>query len=180
MFSVLIADIGSHVNASGEYSMEFASDGAFLLIFIRFWRAEQLCRVFLKKTSRLQGQSSAEICLLSYLISAISTTLALVSCTGCSARTIELLDQSPYSPYGVQSPPRFEELNLQQLMHKKSCSVFGNTDFFSVLKYLVVSLGGCIELDWVLLSPELSRVRHIWFWFRSNYCSLAYLVPSDT
>ena len=159
MFSVLITDIGTHVNASGEYSVEFATDGAFLLVFIRFWRAEQLCRVFLKRTSRLQGQTSAEICLLSYLMAAISTKPALVSCTGCSARTIELLDQSPYSPYGVQSPPRFEELNLHQLMHKKRGSVFGKINFFSVLKYLVVSLGGCVELDWVLLSPELSRIR---------------------
>ena len=122
-----------------------------------FWRADQLCRVLLKRTSHLQGQTSAEVCLLSYLMGAFSPKPILISCTGCCVRTVQLLDQSPYSSFS-NGPPRFEEFNLSQLLHKKRNSVFGRIDFFSMVKYLVVSVGGSVELDWVLLSPELSKV----------------------
>ena len=148
MFLELVTDIATHVNLNGEYAVEFATDGVFLLIFIRLWRSDELCRVFLKRTSRLQGQTSAEMCLISYLMGVLSTTPNLICSTGCSARSMQLIDQSPYSEFSVQSPPRFEELNLPQLMHKKCSSVFGKIDFFSVLRYLVICLGGCLELDW--------------------------------
>ena len=159
MFIELMSDIATHVNLNREYAVEFAVDGVFLLIFIRFWRVDELCRVFIKRTSRLQGLTSAEMCLLSYLMGTLSTTPKLICATGCSARTVQLLDHSPYASFSIQSPPRFEELNLPNLMHKKCSSVFGKIDFFSVLRYLIISLGGCLELDWVLLSPELSKVR---------------------
>ena len=172
MFLELVSDVATHVNLNREYSVEFAVDGVFLLIFIRFWRADELCRVFLKRTSRLQGLTSAEMCLLSYLMGAVSTTPKLICATGCSARTVELLDQSPYGTFSIQSPPRFEELNLSQLMHKKCSSVFGKIDKYSisVLRYLVISLGECLELDWVLLSPELSKVRIV-FLVKQSYMS---------
>ena len=83
------------------------------------------------------------------------------SCTGCSVRTIQLVDLNPYSSFSIASPPRVEELSLPQLMHRKSQSVFGRVDFFSTLRYLVVSLRGRLELGWVLLSPELSKVRSV-------------------
>ena len=82
----------------------------------------------------------------------------LVSCTGATHRTIVLLDQCPYANYGIQSPPHFEELSLKTLMHKKVFSVFGKIDFFSVLQFIVVCLGSSLDLDWVLMSPELSKV----------------------
>ena len=163
MFLELVEDLATQVNSSGEYAVEFATDGVFLLSFVRFWHGDQLCRVFLKRTGRVQGQTQAEVCLISYIMGAISTRPRLVNCTGSSARTVQLIDQSPYSPCGVQSTPRFEELNLTTLMHKKSQSVFGRIDFFSVLRYLVNSLGGSTELDWVLLSPELSKVNNVTF-----------------
>ena len=161
MFLELVTDIATHLNLNGEYAVEFATDGVFLLIFIQFLRTDELCRVFLKRTSRLQGQTSYGMCLISYLMGVLSTTPNLICSTGCSARSIQLIDQSPYSKFSVQSPPRFEEHNLSQLMHKKCSSVFGKINFFSVLRYLVISLGGCLELDWVLLSPELSKLRII-------------------
>ena len=50
MFHEIICDIASQVNSNGEYSIEFANDGAFVLIFIRYWRDSELCWVFLKRT----------------------------------------------------------------------------------------------------------------------------------
>ena len=160
MFLELVEDLGTQINSSREYAVEFATDGVFLLSFVRFWQGDQLCRVFLKRTGRVQGQTQAEVCLISYIMGAISTRPRLVNCTGSSVRTVQLIDQSPYSPCGVQSTPRFEELNLSTLIHKKSQSVFGRIDFFSVLRYLVISLGGSSELDWVFLSPELTKVNN--------------------
>ena len=159
MFVELVTDIATQINANGEYSVEFACNDVYMLAFVRFWRGDELCRVFLKRTGRLQAPTEADICLISYIMGAFSTSPRLISCTGCSMRTIELLDVSPYSTFSVQSPPRFEELSLPQLMHRKSQSVFGRVDFFSTLRYLVTSLGGCLELGWALLSPQLSRVR---------------------
>ena len=147
MFLERIEDLGTQINSSGEYAVEFVTDGIFLLSFVRFWHGDQLCRVFLKRTGWVQSQSQAEVCLISYIMGVISTKPRLVNCTGSSACTVQLIDQSPYSPCGVQSTPRFEDLNLSTLMHKKSQSVFGRIDFFSVLRYLVISLRGSSELD---------------------------------
>ena len=158
MFHELVKDIGHHVVATGEYGLEFANDGAFLLVLIRFWHGEQLCRVFLKRTGRTQGQSQSELTLVVHLMCAFSTEPQIISVTGSTVHTVQQLDYSRYINYAVQSPPRFDELRLSALMHKKSASVFGKIDFFGVPHHLVVSLGPSLELDWVVLSPELSKV----------------------
>ena len=158
LFLEMMNDVGTHVVAASEYSLEFAQDGVFVLVFIRYWRDDQLCRVFLKRTGRLLGLNQAAIRLVSFVMGVFSTKPHLVSCTGSTLNTVILLDQCPYSAFGVQSTPRFEELSIKSLMHKKGYSVFGKIDFFSVLQFIVVSLGNSLDLDWVLLSPELSKV----------------------
>ena len=52
MFNEVINDIGHRVVLNKENALEFANDGVFLLIFIRYWREDNLCRVFLKPTGR--------------------------------------------------------------------------------------------------------------------------------
>ena len=44
-------------------------------------------------------------------------------------------------------------------MHRTSYSVFGKIDF-SVLQALMVSLGGSLTEDWVMRSPELTKVSN--------------------
>ena len=112
-------------------------------------------RVFLKRNGRNHGQSQAEVTLISHVMGAISTGLQIVSVTG--SHTAQLLDNSPYGQYVFQSPPRFEELQLRSQMPKKSSSVFGHINF-GKLNYLVVSLGSSLALEWVVRSPELSKV----------------------
>ena len=46
----------------------------------------------------------------------------------------------------------------RQIDAQTKYSVFGRIDFFSVLKYLVVSLGGSLDMDCVLLAPEIFKV----------------------
>ena len=62
---------------------------------------------------------------------------------------------------GIQSCFRFKRLDLQSLMQRPRYSVFGRIDFFSVLQALMVSLGGSLAEDWVLESPELTRVTSV-------------------
>ena len=67
---------------------------------------------------------------------------------------------------GVQSCLRFEHFSLSRLMHKTSYSVFGKIDFFSVLQALMASLGGSLLEDWVVRSPELTKVN-------SSFCRVS-------
>ena len=83
----------------------------------------------------------AEIALISCVMGAVSTGSEIISVTGCTSKTVQLLDDSPYGQYSLHCPPRFEELKLRTLMHKKNSSVFGHIDFFGVLHHLIVSLG---------------------------------------
>ena len=152
MFNEVIRDKGHHVALNREYALEFPNDDVFLLIFRRF------LSTFLKRTGRTQGQAQAEVNLISHVMGVLSTHPQLVSITGSISCTVQLLDKSPYSDYALQSPPRFEDLQIQALMNKKSSSVFGRIDFFSVLPNHNVSLGASFELDWVLLSPEICKV----------------------
>ena len=144
--------------ASGEYSLEFVKQGVFLLVFIRFWRNGELCRVYLKRTGRVLSQSSAELSLISHVMAALSTSPNLVCCSGSTLETIQLVDNSPYSKYGLQRPLRFEDFSIARLMHRESYSVFGRIDFHSVLRYLIVFLGGCLDCDWTLMTPVLAKV----------------------
>ena len=116
-------DIETHVFASSQYSLEFAHDGVFSLVFIRFWRENQLNRVFTKRTGRLMGLTQAEVSLVSFVMGTLSTDPNLISGT---SQTAFWLDTCPYTKHGL---PRFEEISLQNLMHKKSYSAFGRTDF---------------------------------------------------
>ena len=152
-------DVASHVIASGEYSLEFIKQGVCLLVFVRFWRKDELCRVFLKRTGRVLGQSSAELGLISNVMAAVSTSPNIICCSGSSLEKIHLFDNSPYCEHGLQCPFRFEDFSIASLMHKESYSVFGRIDFHSVLKYLIVFLGGCLDCDWTMMTPILAKVR---------------------
>ena len=158
MFLQVIKDIGNYVLGTGEYSLEFIKQGVFLFVFIRFWRKDELCRVFIKRTGRVLGQSAAELSLISFIMSVFSTEPNIVSCSGSTLETIQLVDGSPYSKHGLQRPLRFDDFSIARLMHKESYSVFGRIDFHSVLQYLIIFLGGCLDCDWTLLTPILSKV----------------------
>ena len=158
MFLEVLNEVGNHILTSNEYALELANDGIFLLVFVRFWMGNEMCRVSLKRTERAHGQTQAESSLISRVMGAISTSPEIISITGCTSNTVQLLDDSTYGHFSVQSPPRFEELQLRSLTHKKDSSVFGHIDMFGVLHHLIASLGLGLEQEWVMLSPELSKV----------------------
>ena len=130
---------------------------------LQFWRGDQLCRVLIKRTGRVVGQAAAQVNLLASLLAATSSRPDLLSSGGCSFELIQLPDNGYLFPLAVQCPTRFSDISLPKLMHKKSYCVFGRIYFFSVLKYIIVSLGGCLDLECVLLAPEQSKVGQLLF-----------------
>ena len=158
LFTQIIPIIGNDILTSGQFSVEFEPQGVFLLLHVRFWKADKLCRVYLLRTGRASGQTSAEVSLVSTLLAAISAEADLVCCSGATYGLVHLLDRSPLTRHGVQRPTTFDEIAIKKLMHKDSFSVFGRIDFFSVLQYLVVCLSGSLEMEWTLFTPELTKV----------------------
>ena len=157
MFLQMIEGIVSHVVADGQNSLDFQREGVFLHIYIQFWRNDELCKVFLCRTGRIRCQIS----LIANVAAAVPTKLFFVCCTGSTTATLSLLDECNFTKLnklGVQGPLRFQHFSLEKLMHKCSYSVFGCIDFFSVLQHLVISLGGCLDLEWTLLAPTLTKV----------------------
>ena len=135
IFCVMVEDIATHNIADGCYALEFERQGRFLLMYIRFWKDKQLCRVFLQLTGRSVIPTSYEVSLISHLLGAIPTQTSPVSVNECSEDLVTKLDQSQSHlfKFGISYSIRFEEFSINQLMHKHCYSVFGRIDFFSVL-----------------------------------------------
>ena len=125
----------------------------FIFLYIRFWHRDQLLGVYIKHTGRASGHSQAEPRLLSDIVVAIPPKPEIVCGRGATSSFVQLIDCTPLFLHGVQSPHRFVALSVEKLMHKKNLSVVGRIDFFSLLQFLVISLEGCLELEWTLHSP---------------------------
>ena len=151
-------DIAEQVNSAQHFSIEFEDNGTDRLMFLRYWRETKLCRVFICRSALPAADLTGELGSLSRLLSVVSTDPDIVACSGCSVDYIRAIDQHPSYSRGIQSCFRFETLDLRLLMHKYTYSVFGRIDMFSVLQCLLVSLGRSVTEDWVLESPELTRV----------------------
>ena len=153
-----MGDIADQVSASQHFGVEFEKRGANRHMSLRFWKGTKLCRVFICRSSLVGAGLTEELGSLALLLSVVSTAPDIVAISGCAVDLIRTVDQHPSYSRGVQSCFRFELLDLRTLMHKKSYSVFGNIDMFSVLQSLLVSLGGSLSEDWVTESPDLVRV----------------------
>ena len=153
-----MGDIADQVSASQHFGVEFEKRGANRHMSLRFWKGTKLCRVFICRSSLAGAGLTEELGSLARLLSVVSTAPDIVAISGCAVDLIRTVDQHPSYSRGVQSCFRFELLDLRTLMHKKSYSVFGNIDMFSVLQSLLVSLGGSLSEDWVTESPDLVRV----------------------
>ena len=151
--------MGNDILTAGQYAVEFEPQGIFLHLHVRYWKGDRLCRIYLLRTGRAHGQTSAEVQLLATLLAAISSEADLVCCSGATYGLVQLLDTSPLSRHGVHRATLFDEIAIKKLMHKDSYSVFGRIDFFSVLQYLVICLSGVVQLEWSLFTPELTKVR---------------------
>ena len=159
--SVMGGDVAEQIMTQQCFGIEFESKGVYRYMSARFWRGTELCRVYICRSSLPSPDLAGELGSLSRLLSVASTRCEIVACSGCPADLIRVVDCSEFFTCGVQSCFRFESLSLQYLMHKSSYSVSGHLDFFSVLQALLVSLGGSLNEEWALRSPELSKVNSL-------------------
>ena len=174
IFNCALEDVGDHVTSEQCFGLEFVSTGNYRFMYLRFWKAAKLCRVFICRSALPTTSLNGDFGSLARLLSAISLKADIVCCSGSSVDLIRTLNHSQYFAKGVLRCFRFESLNLRNLMHKSSYSVFGRIDFFSVIQCLMVSLGGALSEDWVVQSPELSRVS---VFSSFSFCRLGIFPP---
>ena len=155
-------DIADHISSSQFFALEFEDEGASRFMSLRYWKCQHLRRVVICRSGLPSTDLTGELGSLARLLSVVSTKADIVACSGCPSELIRTQDELPTSSRAVQSCFRFSQLNLPKLMHKSSYSVFGHLDFFSVLRGLVISLGGSSQEDWVQRSPELAKVSNNW------------------
>ena len=154
-------DIAEQVTSEQCFALEFERQKAFRFMSVRFWKGTELCRVFVCRSALPSADLTGELGCLACLLSVTSTRIDIVASSGEPAGLIQTLNQSPYFNRGIQTCFRFDSLDLPDLMHKQSYSVFGKIDFFSVLQALLVSLGNSQAETWALKSPNLSRVSSL-------------------
>ena len=163
LFNCAMSEIAEHVASEQCFGLEFEDDGANRFMSLRFWKKTELCRVLICRSGLPSAELTGELGSLARLLSVVSTKVDILACSGCPLDFIRTIDEMPSSTRSMQSCYRFEHLELRRLMHKTSYSVFGHIDFFSVLRGLVISLGGALTEDWMLGSPELTRVSRFYF-----------------
>ena len=153
-------DLGQQLLTTGQFALEFEEAGRFKHVYVCFWKENSLVKTFFCRYGLQSPPLAGEIGVLSRVLSVVSTKPQLVACSGCPGDFIQVVDDSGVFRNTLQSPFRFESVDLQAIMHKDSQSVFIRADFFSVLQGLIVSLGGCLSRPWTLQCPELSKVLH--------------------
>ena len=163
LFNCAMSEIAEHVASEQCFGLEFEDDGANRFMSLRFWKKTELCRVLICRSGLPSTELTGELGSLARLLSVVSTKVNIVACSGCPVDFTRTIDEMPSFTRSMQRCYRFEYLELRRLMHKTSYSVFGHIDFFSVLRGLVISLGGALTEDWMLGSPELTRVSRFYF-----------------
>ena len=160
-FQCGLKDIAHHVGVKGFYSLEFEQEGLFNYLSVRFWKDQTLVRVRLCRFGFGNEFPKGHFGVISRLMSVFSQRPDIVSCSGCCYSILQTLDESPLTARGIQFPLRFDVFDLRGLLHKPTMSVFGHIDFFSVLQYLVIFMGGARGRPWMLTAPELMQVRPV-------------------
>ena len=138
--------------------MEFEQGTPFTHVYVRYWKNDSLVRVLLCRFSCLGEYPKGHFGSLARLFSALSSRPSMVGCSGCPISLLEQVTKAKLSTRGILRPFRFETVSLTNLLPKPSPCVFGAVDFYSVLQYLVVLLGGSRHQAWILEAPHLSKV----------------------
>ena len=136
-----LKDLGQQLLTNGQFALEFEKVGRFKHKFIRFWKDDSLVKALLCRYGLQSPPLAGEMGSLSRILSAVSTRPQLVGVSGCPSDFIQTVDDSGFFQHTLQSPFRFETVNLQSIINKDSRSVFERVDLFSVLQNVVVSLG---------------------------------------
>ena len=161
LFNCTMSHLAEQITTELCFAIEFEDRGPRRYMTVRYWEGQNLHRVLICRSQLPATDLTGELGSLSRLLSAVSTKADIVACSESSVDLLRTVDYSPLFCRAVQSCFRFDQLDLPKVMHKTSYSVFGYIDFFSVLRGLVISLGGSYSEDWYQRSPELAQVNNI-------------------
>ena len=156
-----MSHLAEQITAEQCFAIEFEDKGPNRYMTVRYWEGQNLQRVLICRSQLPATDLIGELGSLSRLLSVVSTKADIVAYSGSSVDLLRTVDYSPLFSRAVQSCFRFDQLNLSKMMHKTSYSVSGRIDFFSVLRGLVISLGGSHSEDWYQRSPELAQVNNV-------------------
>ena len=127
-------------------------------MYIRYWKDDTLIRILLCRFACIGEYPKGHLGCIARIMSAISCRPDIVSVTGCPLSLLELLMKSSFCEKGIMRPLRIDSVQFTSLLLHPTPCVFANIDFYSVLQYLVVFLGGARQQPWILESPELLKV----------------------
>ena len=92
IFSCAIADISSHVSATGLYSLEFEKKGMFGLVYVWYWKSASLVRVYLCRYKLMLEHTAGIVNSISRVLSVLSSKRKVVSVSGCPVELVQTLD----------------------------------------------------------------------------------------
>ena len=151
-------DIAVQVTKEGINSLEFTTRKGHCFMAVRFWSGDVIQRVELSQHTLASAYPGNFLGAVARLLSFISAGPNLVSVSGCPSTILQTLEQCGLFKHAVQFPFRFDVMTLPRLMHQKYEGFFGQIDFFSQLKYLVIFLKGSLDQVWMLECPNLSNL----------------------
>ena len=158
-FTKALNDVSQSIATKGLYSLEFEDGVPFTIVYVRFWKDDHLVRLRLCRFGTANKFPSGHLGVIARLLAAFSPRPDIVSCSGCPAEVVQILDKSDFADKCPQYPFRFDEHAFQTLIHKSSQGgVFGPVDFYSTLQYLIVYLGGAQQQSWLVEAPALVKV----------------------
>ena len=75
-------DIAEQITSEHCFSFEFEKKKSFRFMSVRFWKGNELCRVFVCRTALPTADLTGELGCLTRLLSVTSTQVDIVACSG--------------------------------------------------------------------------------------------------
>ena len=151
-------DVAQTVNDSGLYSLEFEPQGGKEIASLRYWKSGFLLKLQLFQNGLASDPDHNQLLVVARLLFLLSTAPQIVCMSGCTVSVLRTVEKSSLQKKGIEYPFRYQVTSLHKLMHKREGSVFGPSDFYSQLKYLLAYLAHSLDEPWMSRAPELSMV----------------------
>ena len=160
LFVELVKYVSSVIAREGAYSIEFSVGSHRRTLSVGFWEGKRFVCLPMLHCGRVVPPTKSYIDLVSRLLSAISGDATIICCGGSNSDFVKVLDKSPGRKVGVQYPFALTLVQFERLLHKPSFSVMGRIDMCSMLRALLLRLGGLLDERWVQ-STQYFRMVYI-------------------
>ena len=157
-FVRLLKHLAAILGREKVYSLEFQSTTTRRRLSMTFWEGRELVTVTVAHSGREVNVVKSNVLLSSQLLSAVSIEPRIICCGGSSLEFIKALDKAPSQKTGIQYPFSLSPVHIEKLMHKPCFNVMGKTDMFSMLRTLLIWLGGLLDERWTQSTQYFGKV----------------------